>query len=116
MGSGSVRGVPLSVLSRCPGNSRNPALLGLAAAVGLDQVPAGGAESAQWLHDPARVLTGAHGDLREGVTVPPVHQGTGLPVLGASVSVSVPLSLTLPVPLSLHGGRVRGVEQGVAHR
>lgn len=59
-------------------------LEGLALRLSLDQVPPGGAQAAEGLHDSTAVLAGAHGDLREGVAIPPVHQGAGLPVPAAS--------------------------------
>lgn len=59
-------------------------LEGLALRLGLDEVPPRGAEAAEGFHDPTTVLAGAHGDLREGVAIPPVHQGAGLPVPAAS--------------------------------
>ncbi len=73
-----------------------PTLFGVTSTVRLDEVPTGGAEAAERLHHAAAVLARAHGDLSKGVTVPPVHQGTGLPVL------TPPLSLPLPL-LSLSG-------------
>lgn len=101
----------MSTRGRCPGNSRNTTLFGFAAAVRFDEVSAGGAETAQGLHDPARVLTGAHGDLCEGVTVPAVEQGAGLSVLTAPLSLPVPVTLSVPLPF--HGRRVGGVKEGV---
>lgn len=48
-------------------------LEGLALGFCLDEVPPGGAQAAEGLHDPTAVLAGAHGDLGEGVAVPSVH-------------------------------------------
>ena len=89
-------------------------LEGLALGLSLDEVPPGGAEAAEGLHDPAAVLAGAHGDLCEGVAVPPVHQGAGLPVPAASTrptcgcgSWRVAKQVVIEIELAaLPGGRV----------
>lgn len=99
----------MSASRRCPSNSRNATLFGFAAAVRFDEVSPGGAQAAQGLHDPTCVLTGTHGNLREGVTVPAVDKWTGLSVFAAPV----PLPVTLSVPVPLHGGRVGGVKEGI---
>lgn len=59
-------------------------LEGLALRLGLDKVSPRGAEAAEGLHDPTAVFAGAHSYLREGIAVPPVHQGAGLPMPAAS--------------------------------
>lgn len=100
------RVVSLSVVTsrhRCPGNRRNAAFFGFAAAVRFNEVSPRGAEAAQGLHDPTCVLTGTHGDLSKGIAVPAVDEWAGLSMFATPISVPIPL----------HRGGMGGVKEGV---
>lgn len=68
-----------------PGAQR---LHGLRFWLGFDEVSPGGTESAERLHHPSAVLARTHGYLREGVTVPPLDLGAGLPVFARSAAAT----------------------------